>query len=125
MTPRSLPEWIGRTPDSAVPPRVRLRVFDKFNQCCAGCGLSLVGKRWTCDHIKALINDGENRESNLQPLGDDCCNKKKNKSDVAIKSKTYAVRAKHVGIRSRGSRPMPCGKDSPFKKKMSGEVVRR
>src|SRR5271154_2454692 len=100
---RTVPEWFGKTDDAAPPPRVRLRVFDKFGQRCAGCGLSLIGKRWTCDHTKALINGGENRETNLQPLGDGCCNKEKNKVDVAIKSKNYRRRAKHVGVTTRRS----------------------
>ncbi|MDE2472825.1 MAG: HNH endonuclease [Bradyrhizobium sp.] len=120
---RSVAEWIGKNDDAVPPPRVRLRVFEKFNQHCAGCGLPLIGKRWTCDHIKALINDGENRESNLQPLGDACCNPKKNAADMALKSKSYRVRRRHAGVRPRSS--FQTNRDGPFKKKMSGEVVRR
>ncbi len=96
---RSVPEWIGKTDDQPVPPRVRLRVLERFGKRCGGCGLSLIAKRWTCDHATALINGGENRESNLQPLGDDCCNKKKNRADVATKSKSYGSRSRHLGAR--------------------------
>lgn len=123
--PRTVKEWIGKSDDAAVPPRVRLRVFDKFNQCCAGCGLPLISKRWTCDHKIALINGGENRESNLQPLGDTCCNKKKNAADVAQKAATYASRSRHMGARRRTRPSFQTNRDGPFKKKMSGEVVRR
>jgi 5-methylcytosine-specific restriction enzyme A len=96
---RSVPEWIGRNDDQPVPMRVRLRVFEKFGKACAGCGLSLLGKRWTCDHAVALINGGENRENNLRPLGDACCNPDKNRADVAQKSQAYASRSRHYGIR--------------------------
>lgn len=122
---RSLPEWIGRTDDSAVPPRVQLRVKEQFGHNCAGCGVSLIGRRWTCDHVKALINGGENRETNLQPLGDRCCNPKKNAADVAEKSRSYKVRARYAGVRKRRGPPMPGSKDSRFKKKIDGSVVLR
>lgn len=121
--PRSLPEWQGRTADSPVPPRVRLRVYDKFNGRCAGCGFSLRGKPWICDHVIALINGGENRENNLQPLGDACCNKGKNKRDVAEKSRTYDVRSKHVGAKKKSG--FLTNKTGPFRKKMDGTVERR
>jgi 5-methylcytosine-specific restriction endonuclease McrA len=98
---RSLAEWVAKNDDQTPPPRVRLRVLMKFDRCCAGCGVSLHGRPWTCDHIVALINGGENRESNLQPLGDKCCNPKKNAADVAEKSKTYRVQAKHYGVKKR------------------------
>lgn len=100
---RALPEWIGRTPDTPAPPRVRLRVLLRFGRKCDaaryGCGRAIrPGDDWICDHIEAIINGGENRERNLHPL---CawCNPKKNESDAAIKSKTYARASRHVGIR--------------------------
>ena len=31
---RAVPEWIGKTPDTKVPPRVRLRVFEKHDGTC-------------------------------------------------------------------------------------------
>lgn len=121
---RSLKEWIGKTDDTPVPPRVRLRVFEKFNKCCGGCGMPLMGKRWTCDHVIALINDGENRESNLQPLGDACCNPEKNKADVAEKSMVARVKKKHYGVRGRKGRPMPGTRASGIRKRMDGRVER-
>jgi hypothetical protein len=39
--PRSLGEWIGRSDDTPVPPRVRLRAFERFARGCdpvLGCG---------------------------------------------------------------------------------------
>lgn len=121
---RSLPEWIGKTDDEAVPPRVRLRVLYHFDLKCALCGrLIRPGVRWVCDHTEALINGGENRESNLQPL---CkwCAPTKDAADVAEKSRTYKRQARHAGI-VKSKHPMPCGKDSPFKKTIGGRVVAR
>lgn len=122
---RAVPEWIGKTDDAPVPQRVRLRVLDKFNKCCAGCGVSLIGRRWTCDHKIALINSGENRETNLQPLGDACCNPKKNAADVAQKSRNYKTRARHYGARKAKGPPMIGTRASGWKHRMDGTWERR
>ena len=60
---RSVPEWIGATDDSAIPPRVRLRVFEAHGGVCHLSGRKIrAGEEWDCDHVKALINGGENRD---------------------------------------------------------------
>lgn len=95
---RSVEEWIGKNDDEPVPPRVRLRVFDRFNGKCTICTRKvLVGERWTCEHVKAIANGGQNHESNL---GVTCCNclADKNADDLAEKSDVYHKRARHLGI---------------------------
>lgn len=97
--PRAIPEWIGKSGDEPVPPRVRLRVLLTFNRVCNKCYRVIrPGVEWTCDHKIALINGGANRETNLQPL---CqwCNPTKNAADVAEKSRVYERAASHAGIR--------------------------
>lgn len=124
MSPRSLPEWIGSSPDAAVPPRVRVRVFDRYDgRCQCGCNRKIMaGEAWECEDTIALINGGERRESNLKPWlkGHQ---KEKTARDVAEKSRVYRKRAAHLGIRKpsrfAGSR------DSKFKKRMDGTVVLR
>jgi len=66
---RSTPEWIGATDDSAIPARVKVRVFDKLGGCCALCTRRICGTlRPAYDHDVAIINGGRNAESNLQLL---------------------------------------------------------
>lgn len=122
---RAIPEWIGKTPDTPVPPRVALRVYMKYEGVCqCGCGWRISARdKWQCDHIIALVNGGENRERNLQPLIV-AHHKSKTRQDVAIKSKTYRTRLKHLGIK-RARSSFQTNRDAPWKKKMSGEVVRR
>jgi 5-methylcytosine-specific restriction protein A len=102
LMPRSLPEWIGATDDSPVPPRVRFRVLDAFGRGCdrdTGCGRPIrPGDAWTCDHVKAIVNGGENRENNLHPL---CawCEPPKTAADVSEKSAIYRLRLRHAGIK--------------------------
>ncbi len=96
---RTTPEWIGKTDDTPPPPRVRLRVLLGHERICAECGTEIVGKRWICDHTKALINGGENRESNLRPIHE-ACDKRKTAADVAEKAVTYAKRLANFGIKA-------------------------
>lgn len=121
---RTVPEWIGKTPDTAIPPRVRLRVFERANGRCQECGRRIcAGDAWQADHVMALVNGGENRESNLRAL---CgwCHKEKTAQDVAEKSKVARVKAKHLGAKNPG-RSFATNRNGPWKRKLDGTLVRR
>lgn len=91
-----MPEWIGSSDDAAIPPRVRLRIFDREGGRCWISGRKIMpGEPWDLDHKVALINGGEHRESNLFPALRDK-HRKKTAADVAEKAKTAAVRQKHI-----------------------------
>lgn len=121
--PRSVPEWIGKNDDSAIPPRVKLRVFDRFNGCCADCGRRIGGNlRAEYDHAVALINGGKNSESNLI-LRCSGCHVDKSNLDVRQKSVVYRKRLRHVGIKTK-KRLIPGSKGSGFRKRMDGKVWR-
>lgn len=98
MTGRSVAEWIGRTPDTAAPDRVRLRVFERAGGCCHRCGRKIAaGEAWTLEHLIALILGGENRERNLDVTCGFCL-PVKNAEDVAQKAKNARVAKKHLGL---------------------------
>jgi len=95
--PRTTPEWRGKSDDSRIPPRVRLRVFERHEGKCALSGRKILpGDAWDLDHITALINGGAHVESNLQPVLRDA-HRKKTAKDVADKAKVARTRAKHIG----------------------------
>lgn len=121
---RSIPEWIGKTDDTPVPPRVRVRVFTQYGgRCQCGCNQIIrPGERWDLEDTKALINGGENRESNKKPWLTEH-HRGKTRADVAEKSMVYRKRAKHLGVRKRST--FACSRDSKFKKKIDGSVVLR
>lgn len=106
---RSLPEWRGATDDTPAPPRVKQRVYDRFGGVCHICKLPIkVGETWHADHVKALIEGGENRESNLAPAHAHC-NLAKANGEKKRKAKVQRTRQKHTGaarakgkIKSRG-----------------------
>lgn len=96
---RTVPEWIADHDDQAIPPRVQLRVYEKHNGICPKCTRKLQPRKWACDHIQALINGGEHRESNLQPLCISPCHSDKTRADMQIKSKSYKRRLSKAGVR--------------------------
>jgi hypothetical protein len=90
-------EWLGKTSDAKVPAHVRLRIFDRHNGVCHLTGRKIrVGEPWDLDHIVALVNGGEHRETNLAPALRDK-HREKTAADLADKSKVYETRAKHLG----------------------------
>lgn len=101
---RATDEWIGKTDDAQIPDRVKVRVFGKG--VCVDCGRKLRPGHWACDHIKALVNGGEHRETNLQPLCSSPCHWRKTRADVAEKSDVYAKRKKDIGL-GRAKRTIP------------------
>lgn len=121
MTGRTVPEWIGATPDTAIPTRVRLRVFAAHNGVCYISKRKIrPGEAWECDHVVAVINGGANAEHNLAPALK-APHRLKTDEDVALKSKTARVKAKHLGIypKPQGnnriqSRPFPRGERGRF-----------
>lgn len=109
---RELPEWVGKSDDTAPPPRVRLRVFEAYGGRCWLSGKKIMpGDAWDLDHKVALVNGGRNVESNLAPALRDK-HREKTADDVALKSKASRVRLKHLGQwppspRKMQSRPFP------------------
>jgi 5-methylcytosine-specific restriction endonuclease McrA len=96
---RSVPEWIGKTDDTPVPPRVKERVAHKFNDCCQQCARRIGGKlRAEYDHVIPLCLGGENRESNLALVCNEC-HLGKTRLDVKLKAKVARVRKRHLGIK--------------------------
>ena len=121
---RSVSEWEGKTPDTAIPPRVKLRVFEHHNGICHITKRKIqAGEEWDCDHIIALCNGGENRESNLAPALKSA-HRKKTAQDVKQKAKDRRVRSKHLGIHQTKN-PLPGSKRSNLKRKVNGTVVAR
>jgi 5-methylcytosine-specific restriction enzyme A len=112
---RSVPEWIGKTDDAAIPTRVRVRVFERHGGICHLSGRRIrAGDLWDVDHVVALVNGGKHCESNLAPALRDK-HREKTAADVAEKAAVYRVRSKHLGVTSKRSKiqSAPFRKSSP------------
>jgi 5-methylcytosine-specific restriction protein A len=120
---RAIAEWIGKSDDDRPPGRVRARIFAAHAGVCHVSKRKIrAGEPWDADHIVALCNGGENRESNMAPALRDK-HREKTARDVAEKSRMARKVNKHIGIR-KPSR-MPGSRDSRWRKKLDGTVVLR
>lgn len=94
---RSVSEWIGKNDDAKAPPKVRQRVLDRDGSKCRLCGTVIMSTDgFELDHVIALINGGENRETNLSAVHRRC-HVKKTAVDVRQKAKVAAIKGKHSG----------------------------
>ncbi|MFN6253750.1 MAG: HNH endonuclease [Acetobacteraceae bacterium] len=106
MTGRSVPEWIGRSPDAKPPTSVRVRVFERHGGRCHLTGQKIgTGDRWELDHVKPLALGGENREQNLAPALY-APHREKAAAEKTDVSKADRIRLKHTGGWPRSKRPI-------------------
>lgn len=110
---RSVPEWIGKTDDTPVPHRVKLRVFERHGGICHLSGRKILpGDNWDCDHIKSLKRGGQNRESNLAPAIREK-HREKTAQENSEDAKTERLRQKHLGIKRPNSKLAKCNRWTP------------
>ena len=106
------------------PAKTKAEAFKRANGCCEGegCGAKLTVGKFHYDHV---IADGLRKDNSLGNCAVLCvaCHGQKTPGDVRAIAKAKRTENKHRGIRKRSK--FACSKDSPFKKKISGEVVRR
>lgn len=110
---RSVALWVGSTDDAKVPPRVRLRIFEREGGRCHLSGRKIMpGDEWDLDHKLALCNGGRHAEDNLFPALRDK-HREKTAGDVALKAKTDRIRKKHLGIFPKSPTPLKSGRGFP------------
>ena len=119
---RSVPEWIGKSDDSVPPPNVRVRVFERCGGVCHISGRKITpADKWDLDHVVALCNGGENRETNLAPAIREE-HRRKTAADVKLRAKTDRIRKRHLGIKSTKGRSLT---HPTLKRTFGGQVVPR
>jgi 5-methylcytosine-specific restriction protein A len=101
----------------------RVRVFDAAGGICHLCKAKIhVGERWDVEHVKPLSMGGADDEANMAPAHVSC-HRIKTSAEAGPRAKADRIRARHLGIRPKSK--FPCSKDSPYRKKLDGSVVRR
>lgn len=99
-TRREVDEWIGATPDTKIPERVQQRVLERFGWKCYKTNIDLRnGAPYQIDHIVAICNGGQNRESNLAPIWEKL-HPSKTQVDVNEKNAMDRRIRHHNGIRT-------------------------
>lgn len=98
MTGRSVPEWIGSSPDAKVPPHVKARVFNRWCGRCHISGRKIgAGELWEVEHVKPLSMGGEHRETNMAPALV-IEHRKKTAAEAGPRAKADRQRLKHLGL---------------------------
>lgn len=113
-------------------PRMRAEIWDRCRgerefPICNICGLSIdPGQLWDISHdprgTPAALGGNEVGIAHRR------CNHQHGSLVVTpLVAKVKRIRAKHVGAHEQGCgrRSLPCGRTSPWRKKLSGEVVLR
>lgn len=109
---RSVPEWIGKTPDAKVPAGVRLRILRRFKSKCQLSGILIAeGQGFDLEHVKPLEEGGEHRESNLVPVLrlpheiKTAAERKRQAKADRIAKKSHGLVEPKTKIKSRGFEP--------------------
>ena len=106
--------------------RQRLALFIFANGACQACQIRLQpGQAWDLDHIIPLALGGADETQNLQVLCIPCHKDKTNQRDIPSIAKSVRSAAKHQGANSPSRHPMPFGRQSIWKKKLDGTIVKR
>ena len=104
--------------------RRRAAILAANENTCHICeGKIGVGDAWDADHVIPLEISGDDSDGNLAPAHI-ACHRAKSKGDVRQIAKAKRVKAKHEGA-YRPKATLPGGKASGWKRKISGEWVRR
>lgn len=104
--------------------RVRAQAAERAKGHCERCATKLMAGSYHYDHITPDGLGGEPTLENCQVLCLTCHKGKTVSEDNPRMQKADRIRKKHVyGIRPKSR--FPGSKDSPFKKRIDGSVVRR
>lgn len=106
MTGRSVPLWVGKTPDSEIPRRVKARIWQRCGGRCALTGRKLSATDpHDYDHIKPLWADGIHGEENLQLVSRDK-HREKTAEEAGPRAKADRMGAKFRGEWPKSKRPL-------------------
>lgn len=104
--------------------KVRAAAHLRSGGCCEACGARLKLGEGEYDHVLPNELGGEPTLENCKLI----CrvfHKAKTADDIRRIRKADRQRDRHTGAMKRSSKPMPYGRDSPFKKTFSHGVVPR
>ena len=117
---------VGNTPRSKMTEKRRVKVWEKTGGVCVVCGRKIDGTKdkWIAEHIIPLAQGGGDNMQNLGPAHHACA-KEKTKADNSNTAEAKRRKADDIGAHIPKTVPMPAGRKSDTKIKMSGEKVQR
>jgi 5-methylcytosine-specific restriction protein A len=119
----NLPSPYSVTKRKPLTTKQRAQLFLSHEGICCLCHTKIVNEPWIDEHLLPLAMDGSNDMENRGPAHVRCARIKTAK-DATDRAKVRRVAEKHIGAK-RSSRPLPGGKNSPWKKTFARGWVRR
>jgi 5-methylcytosine-specific restriction endonuclease McrA len=118
-------EDVGTIERGSLSPRRRLQVWEKTGGRCVICGHLIDGvrTRWIAEHMRALELGGADHLDNMGPAHEACA-VDKTVDDHRRTGRAKRQKIRHLGA-ERSQRPLPCGRRSRYKRKITGEIVPR
>ena len=107
------------------PKAVKVKAFERADGHCEKCTARLYVGKYHYDHDIPDALGGEPTLENCKVLCTSCHGAKTTRQDVPRNAKAKRQNNKHIGAKGRKGQPFPGGRNSLFKRKISGEVVRR
>ena len=106
------------------PKAIKTAAYERSNGACEGCGMPFsASQRPEYDHRIPIFDGGDASVDNCQVL---CavCHRGKSVQEAPRFAKSRREDARRMGMKESRS-PLPCGRRSRLKRKISGEVVPR
>jgi 5-methylcytosine-specific restriction endonuclease McrA len=116
---------VGTTQRRKLTPRQRLAIWERARGICVLCEQPIDGvrDRWIIEHIRALELGGPDGPGNMGPAHE-FCGLRKTQDDHRRTAKAKRQKIQHLGA-AQSKRPMPCGRQSRWKKRLDGTIVPR
>jgi len=103
---RERPEWVAAHPDQAIPKVVRARIWEREGGRCYLSGRKInPGEAFEYEHVIAIANGGEHRESNIRLALKDR-HREKTSDDAALTAKIRRQHLKHIGAWPKSKTPL-------------------
>jgi 5-methylcytosine-specific restriction protein A len=104
--------------------KTKALAFQRANGRCEKCGFKLTPGKYHYDHGIPDGLTGTNDIANCRVICVGCHDNKTRREDVPRIAKAKRMQAKYIGAK-QSRNPLPGGKLSKWKRKMTGEVIRR
>ena len=103
---RSVPLWVGKTDDAAIPKAVKLRIWAREGGICSLTGRKIgVGEAYDFEHRIPLSLGGRHAEDNIV-LALRSAHREKTASEASQRAKADRVRLKNLGLWPESPTPL-------------------